>query len=73
MQANPSSSNDERLLRLPEVESRVGLKKSAIYAGCSAKPPTFPVPIKLSPRAVAWPESAIQAWIAGRIKASQGA
>lgn len=71
MQANTSQSATERLLRLPEVEARVGLKKSAIYAGCSAKPPTFPVPIKLSPRAVAWPESAIQGWIADRIKASK--
>jgi prophage regulatory protein len=73
MQANPSQSGNERLLRLSDVIERVGLKKSAIYAGCSAKPPTFPVPIKLSPRAVAWPESAIQSWIADRIKASKGA
>jgi prophage regulatory protein len=67
-----STPTTDRLLRLPQVEALVGLKKSAIYAGCRAKPPTFPVPIKLSPRAVAWPESAIQRWIADRINASKG-
>jgi prophage regulatory protein len=61
----------ERLLRLPEVESRVGLKKSAIYAGVKAK--TFPSPVRLSARAVAFTESSIQTWIADRIKASKGA
>jgi prophage regulatory protein len=61
-----STPTAERLLRLPEVESRVSLRKSAIYAGVKAK--SFPAPIKLSTRAVAWPESQIQAWITERIR-----
>lgn len=75
MQANPTQSgNDsyaERLLRLPDVEARTGLKKSAIYAGM--KSATFPVCIKLGPRAAAWPESDIANWIASKIRAAREA
>jgi prophage regulatory protein len=70
-QVTPATSGAERLLRLPDVEKLVGLRKSAIYAGVKAK--TFPAPVILGSRAVAWPESAIQAWIAERIKQSRGA
>ena len=56
MQVNPQTGNNgERLLRLPDVEARTGLKKSAIYAGI--KSGTFPVPVKLGPRAAAWMEA----------------
>ena len=58
----------ERLLRLTEVEQTVGIKKSAIYAKMNETPPAFPAPIKLSRRAVAWPESAVQAWIQAQIE-----
>jgi prophage regulatory protein len=64
-----SSQQTDRLLRLPEVESLVGLRKSAIYAGMKAG--DFPPCIKLGPRAAAWPESEIQAWIAARIRTSR--
>jgi prophage regulatory protein len=56
----------ERLLRLPEVEARTGLKKSAIYAGMKAG--TFPACLKLGIRASAWSQSAIDAWISDRIR-----
>lgn len=59
----------ERLLRLPDVESLTGLKKSSIYAGMKASPPTFPFCIRLSTRAVAWRESDIAAWQAQRLQA----
>lgn len=64
--ANTSKSSPERLLRLPEVESIVGIRKSSIYEG--VKKGTFPAPIKLSRRAVCWPESHIAAWVAERIQ-----
>lgn len=57
----------EKLLRLPEVESLTGLKKSSIYAGMKAG--TFPHCIRLSVRAVAWPESRIATWQAQRQQA----
>ena len=68
MRENPSTSG-ERLLRLPDVEARTGLKKSAIYAGMKAG--TFPSCVKLGPRAAAWPLSEIESWIAQRIRMSQ--
>ena len=55
----------ETLLRLPDVEARTGLRKSAIYQGMKAG--TFPVCLKLGVRASAWPSSSIDAWIAERI------
>ena len=72
MQANPTASaHSDQLLRLPQVEALVGLRRSSIYD--AIKRGDFPQPVKLSRRAVCWPESAIQAWIQSRIKASQGA
>lgn len=69
MQTNQNGNHQpERLLRLPEVESRVGLRKSSIYEMLGRNPPAFPRPLKLSRRAVCWPASAIDAWIADRIK-----
>lgn len=65
MQANTQQMAGETLLRLPAVESRTGLRKSAIYAGMKAG--TFPACLKLGPRASAWASSAIDAWIAERI------
>ncbi|HEX5806104.1 MAG TPA: AlpA family phage regulatory protein [Macromonas sp.] len=68
MQASPSNAAQvERLLKLPEVEARVGLKKSSIYSGVAAG--TFPAPVRLSRRCVCWPSSRIDAWIAARIQA----
>jgi len=57
-----SETTGERLLRLPEVEARVGLGKSAIYRRMKAG--TFPACIKTGPRAVAWPLSNIDNWMA---------
>lgn len=68
MQEHPSVSPD-RLLRLPEVESLTGLRKSALYQ--AMKDGRFPPCVKLSARASAWPESEVQAWIASRIRASR--
>lgn len=68
-QLNPTTPSPERLLRLPEVVSRVGLQKSSIYEMLNRIPPAFPRPLKLSRRAVCWPASAIDAWVQERIKA----
>jgi prophage regulatory protein len=66
MQTKPSESNTERLLRLPAVMAIVGLQKSSIYDG--VRNGTFPAPIKLSRRAVCWPESHVAAWVTERIQ-----
>lgn len=58
-----------RLLRLPEVESLTGLRKSALYQ--AMKNGRFPPCVKLSARAAAWPEDEVRDWIAARILASR--
>ena len=59
-----------KLLRLSAVEDRTGLKKSTIYAGVKAK--TFPAPVRLSARAVAFREEDVDRWITGRIPTNAG-
>lgn len=55
----------DKLIRLPAVEDRTGLRKSTVYAGVRAG--TFPAPVRLSARAVAWRESDIDRWISDRM------
>ena len=59
----------ESLLRLPEVERRTGLKRSAIYQHIERN--EFPPPVQLTRKAVAWPESEINGWIHAKIAASR--
>ena len=67
MQSNPNTSTPERLIKLPEVLARVSLSKSSVYEMLGRTPPAFPRPLKLSRRAVCWPASTIDAWIAERM------
>lgn len=55
----------EKLLRLPDVCDAVGMRKGGVYK--AIREGRFPAPVKLGLRASAWPESAIQEWIASRI------
>lgn len=57
-----------KLQRLPLVEERTGFRKSSIYAGVKAG--TFPAPVRLSARAVAWREEDIDRWITERTTAA---
>ncbi len=50
-----------RLLRLPEVIARVGLKRSAIYQRMSDG--RFPKSRSLGPKCAVWVESEIDDWI----------
>ena len=63
-------STHERLLRLPEVAERVGLRRTAIYERVATG--RFPVPLHVTSRAVRWRESDIDAWIASRPSAREG-
>ncbi len=67
-QARPVVPRD-RLIRLPDVESAIGCKKSTIYE--LMKVGRFPKPVRLSARHVAWPESAVLQWVQDRIKEAQ--
>lgn len=55
---------NETLLQRRDVERRVGLGCTSIYAGIAAG--TFPKPIKSGKRSL-WVESEISQWIADRI------
>ena len=62
--------NRERLLRLKEVQERVGLCGSHIYN--LIREGKFPSPIKLlGGRTSAWVESEISAWIDNQISAGR--
>ncbi|WP_449428803.1 helix-turn-helix transcriptional regulator [Rhodanobacter umsongensis] len=66
-----TNQSPQRLIRLPEVIRQTGLARSSAYDGIRAG--TFPKPVPLCGRNVAWVESEIQQWIAERIAASRGA
>ena len=58
----------DRLLRREEVETRCGIARTTIYRlmRCGQ----FPEPIKVGPRAVRWPASEIEEWLADRPRAT---
>ena len=57
-------ANADKHLRRPAVEELTGLSRSTIY-DLMAKG-EFPRPVKLTQKAVAWPESAIVDWLSQR-------
>lgn len=66
------------LLRLPQLQSRIGLSRTAVYERLDEKSPyydpTFPKPIKLGDGKnppIAWLESEVVEWINTRIKFSR--
>jgi len=59
-----------RLYRLPDVEKICGLKKSAIYS--RIKEGSFPAPVELGPKSVAWRSDEIEEWINERPRAEIG-
>ena len=56
----------KKLLRLPEVISRTGYKRSNIYQLMNLG--DFPKSVQLGRRAVAWLSSEIDQWIDDRVK-----
>lgn len=64
-QTSQANQQLDRMLRRPEVEQITARSRSAIYEGMANG--TFPKPVKIGARAVAWPESVIRNWIAERM------
>lgn len=64
-----TSTQPIRLTRLPGVMNRVGLSRSSIYQRIADG--TFPEPVSLGSRAVAWIEAEIEEWIDRRIHESR--
>ena len=61
--------DDVSFLRLPEVKAVTGLSKSSLYALIRAN--SFPAPVRLGPRTVAWVRSEIKQWAAERVLTSR--
>ena len=59
---------NDRLLTRTEVETRCGIARTTVYRLMRAG--QFPEPIRVGPRAVRWPESEVEAWLAGRPRAT---
>ncbi len=57
----------DRHYRRKDVETITGLSRSSLYLMMSRG--EFPRPVKITGKAVAWPESVIRNWLAARSKA----
>lgn len=63
--------NEVIFLRLPKVKAVTGLSKSSLYDLIRAN--SFPAPIRLGTRTVAWVASEVNQWAAERILSSRAA
>ena len=64
MKPNQSMPVSPRVLRLPEVLSRVGRSRTSWYADVAAG--RAPAPVRLGPRAVGWFSDSIDDWLVSR-------
>lgn len=62
------NSPTERMLRWPDVRERTGLSRTTVWREVRAG--RFPAPVKLTDHAIAWKQSAVEAWIASRSTAA---
>lgn len=62
---SPEPRRISRLIRVKEVQHRVGLGRSTIYRWMAEG--RFPKPLQLGGYAVAWAEDDIQAWIGSQV------
>ena len=67
----PNAPDDVSFLRLPDVKLVTGLSKSSLYALIRAE--SFPAPVRLGPRTVAWVRSEVKEWAVERISTSRSA
>jgi prophage regulatory protein len=65
----PGYLDDVTFLRLPEVKAITGLSKTSLYTLIREK--SFPAPVRLGPRAVAWVRSEVRLWALERVHASR--
>lgn len=64
-----ASLEDVSFLRLSEVKAFTRLSKTSIYELVREK--SFPAPVRLGPRAVAWVRSEVRQWALERVRASR--
>ena len=61
----------KRIIRLPAVEAKTGLKHTAIYGWIERG--DFPRQVPLGPKAVGWLEDEVDQWIDARVAERDGA
>ncbi|EAA7252794.1 AlpA family transcriptional regulator [Salmonella enterica subsp. enterica serovar Newport] len=66
MHAQSSSRPTEKLIRFPKVIEMTGRSRTRIYADIKSE--TFPKPIRIGPRSIAWVEQEIIDWLEERKK-----
>lgn len=80
--ANMATHNRSALtiIRRKQVEARIGLSRSSIYARLRKNPkrpgdfdPTFPKPVSVGAKAVGWIEAEIDAWLTAQVEKSRKA
>ncbi|EEQ3299757.1 AlpA family phage regulatory protein [Escherichia coli] len=64
MHAQSSSRPTEKLIRFPKVIEMTGRSRTRIYADIKSE--TFPKPIRIGPRSIAWVEQEIIDWLEER-------
>ncbi|MCL4780331.1 MAG: AlpA family transcriptional regulator [Gammaproteobacteria bacterium] len=57
-----AATQSSRVLRLPDVVQKTGLKRDTVYR--KIREGSFPKPLKLSERASGWLEVEVDLWIA---------
>ncbi len=65
-EGNTETKRSTRLIRIKEVQHRVGLGRSTIYRWMAEG--KFPKPVQLGGYAVAWAEDDIESWIASKLE-----
>ncbi|EBE6033171.1 AlpA family phage regulatory protein [Salmonella enterica subsp. enterica] len=64
MHAQSSSRPTQKLIRFPKVIEMTGRSRTRIYADIKSE--TFPKPIRIGPRSIAWVEQEIIDWLEER-------
>lgn len=63
-----------KILRIKDVQARIGLARSTIYDRLDSRSPrydsSFPKPLKIERSAIGWLESSINRWIMERTEES---
>ena len=65
---NLESTTQVNFLKLPAIKAQTGLSRTAIYLAIQRG--TFPKPIKIGKRSVAWISTDIKSWVLEKINQS---
>lgn len=72
MERTEQITDSERLIRLPEVLTRVGMSRAAWYRAVADDEAPRPVKLTTNGRTVAWSLREVSEWIEGRLSAREG-